>query len=101
MTAFTIRFSKAEVPLWAKRYAYADDTEVERIGERSRLAGFYTRQDFLTVCEWKTRGRPRRHYRRNSEEDVRRLTATALTSPDEEERITTLLGLWGGLCGVS
>lgn len=95
MRDFSIRFSKAEVPTWAKRYSYADDTEVERIGERSRLAGFYTRQDFLTVCEWKTRGRPRRHYQRNSEEDVRHLTAKALTSPDEEKRITTLQELHG------
>jgi hypothetical protein len=83
------------VPIWAKRYAYADDTQVQTIGERSRLAGFYTKQDFLTICEWKTRGRPRRHYQRNSEEDVRRLTAIALTTPDEKKRITTLLELHG------
>jgi hypothetical protein len=31
------------------------------IGARSRSAGYYTRDDFLDVCEWKTRGRPRRH----------------------------------------
>jgi len=95
MTEFAIRFAKSEVPIWAKRYGYADDTEVEEIGERSRLAGFYTRQDFLTVCEWKTRGRPRRHYQRNSEEDVRCLTGIALTSADEKKRITALLDLHG------
>ena len=95
MAEFAIRFPKAEVPKWGRRYSYADDTEVEKIGERSRLAGFYTRTDFLTVCEWKTRGRPRRHYQRNSEEDVRRQTAIALTTADEHTRMAALLELLG------
>jgi hypothetical protein len=95
MARFAIRFPKGEVSVWAKHYAYADDTEIEEIGVRSRLAGFYTRPDFLTVCEWKTRGRPRRYYQRNSEEDVSGLTAKALTSHDEKKRITTLLELDG------
>jgi len=47
------------------------------------LRGYYTRQDFLEICEWKTRGRPRRHYQRNSEEDVRLATAVALSTGDE------------------
>ena len=84
MAEFAIRFSKADLPMWANRYAYTDDAEVEKIGDRSRLAGFYTQQDSSTVCEWKTRGRPRRHYQRDSEEDVRRLTTTALTTADEK-----------------
>jgi hypothetical protein len=81
---------------WAQRYSYADDDdEVQQIGERSRRAGFYTREDFLSVCEWKTRGRPRRHYIRNSEEDVHRQTAIALTSSHEETRILSLIALHG------
>ncbi len=94
---FSIRFPKSEVLHWAKHYSYPDDdTEVREIGKRSRLAGFYTRGDFLRVCEWKTRGRPRRHYERNSEEDVRRQTAIALTSAhDEETRIRSLTALHG------
>jgi hypothetical protein len=64
---FSMKFSKTEVLNWAKRYSYADDTEVEEIGVRSKLTGFYTREDFFAVCAGKTRGRPRRHYRRNSE----------------------------------
>ncbi|MGD0775056.1 MAG: hypothetical protein ABSC05_19750 [Candidatus Solibacter sp.] len=87
----SIRFPKSEVLHWAKRYSYADDAEVLQIGERSRAVGFYTQKDFLIVCKWKTRGRPRRHYERNSEEDVLRQTAIALTSPDEETRILSLV----------
>jgi len=30
MTDFATRFSKGEVPIWAKRYAYADDTQVKK-----------------------------------------------------------------------
>jgi hypothetical protein len=82
-----MRFPKTEVLALADSYGYADDIEVQEIGVRSRMAGYYTRGDFLGVCEWKTRGRPRRHYQRNSEDDVRRVTAIALSSADEKTRI--------------
>jgi len=99
---FSIRFPKSEVAEWAKRYSYTqggdDDTGVLEIGERSRRAGYYTRADFLDVCEWKTRGRPRRHYQRNSEEDVRRVTAVSLSSADDETRLWSLVA--PGLRGV-
>jgi len=97
---FFIRFPKNDVPVWAKRYSYGEDERVIEIGVCSRSAGHYTRDDFLEVCEWKTRGRPRRHYQRNSEEDVRRVTARALSSPDEKTRIMSLIGAHGGLRGV-
>jgi len=101
MSEFALTFPKSEVPDWAKRYSYADDDRVLEIGERSRTAGYYTREDFLGVCEWKTRGRPRRHYQPNSEEDVRRVTAIALCSLEEKTRIVSLIGAHGGLRGVS
>jgi len=83
---------------WAERYVSTDDDRVLEIGDRSRKAGHFTREDFLEVCEWKTRGRPRRHYERNSEEDVRRVTALALSSADEPTRLWTLVA--PGLSGV-
>ena len=101
MTQFSIRFPKNEVPAWANRYSYGEDERVLEIGMRSRRVGYYTRDDFLEVCEWKTRGRPRRHYQRNSEEDVRRATTIALSSPEERTRIISLIGAEGGLHGVS
>lgn len=91
MPEFALRFPKAELSEWAKLYSYADDDRVLEIGERTRKAGYYTRDDFLDVCEWKTRGRPRRHYQRNSEDDVRRVTALALSSADEPTRLWTLV----------
>jgi hypothetical protein len=61
MPEFSLRFPKSELPAWAKGYAYVDDDRVLEIGERSRKAGYCTHEDFLEVCERKTRGRVRRH----------------------------------------
>jgi hypothetical protein len=101
---FSIRFPKSEVAQWANCYSYTqggdDDGRVLEIGERSRRAGYYTRDDFLEVCEWKTRGRPRRHYQQNSEEDVRRVTTIALSIADEKTRIWALVAPAPGLIGV-
>lgn len=91
MPEFFLRFPKADLPRWARRYSYADDKRVLEAGERARRAGYFTRDDFLEVCEWKTRGRPRRHYTRNSEDDVRRVTAQALSSTDDPTRLWTLV----------
>ena len=89
---FSIRFPKNEVMYWAKRYCdiQGDDADELKAGERASSAGFYTKRDFLLVCKWKTRGRPRRHYESNSEEDVRRQTAIAFTTLDEKTRIWSL-----------
>ena len=99
---FSLRFPKSELAEWANRYSYKQgdggDKRVLEIGERSRRAGYYTRDDFLEVCEWKTRGRPRRHYERNSEEEVRRVTFLTLSSADEATRIWTPVA--PGLRGV-
>ncbi len=96
--SFSLRFPKSELAKWANRYVGADDDRVLEVGRRSREAGYYTRADFLEVCEWKTRGRVRRHYERNKEDDVRRVTAKALSSPDEPTRLWTLVA--PGLAGV-
>jgi hypothetical protein len=101
MSQFSLRFSKSEVAAWAQRYSYTEDLPVLKIGMRSRNAGYYTRRDFLEVCEWKTRGRPRRYYQLNSRQDVRRATTIALSSTDEKTRMMSLIGSHGGLQGVS
>ena len=97
-TCFTLKFPKSEISSWANRYEHNDDDGVLEIGERSRSRGYYTREDFLEVCEWKTRGRPRRYYQQNSDEDIRRVTANALSATDETTRLWTLVA--PGLIGV-
>lgn len=101
MFQFCLRFPKDCISEWAERYPAADDSVVTEIGARSRSAGYYAKVDFLEVCEWKTRGRPRRHYQSNSDDTIRRITSTALSSPDERTRIVSLIGAHGGLRGVS
>jgi len=97
ITKFSMRFPKSKIPYWAERYCsnQGDDSAEVLAGDHARAAGFYTRDDFLLVCEWKSRGRPRRHYQRNSDEDVRRQSAIALTSGDESTRIWSLDTLRG------
>jgi hypothetical protein len=93
---FELRFKKDQIRYWAGKYDYrSGDADVLDIGARSRIAGYYTKDDFIKVCDWKTRGRPRRHYSANSEGDVREQTHIALTTPREELRITALTRLHG------
>jgi hypothetical protein len=55
-----LRFPLAEVPDWAARYAYADDTKVESIGDAAGRQGYYTRDQFLRAAKWKSpRSQPR------------------------------------------
>jgi hypothetical protein len=91
MSELSLKFPKADLPQWARCYSYADDEGVLKAGERARTAGHFTKKDFLEVCEWKTRGRPRRYYTRNSEDDISRVTALALSSTDEPTRLWTLV----------
>jgi hypothetical protein len=57
---FSMKFSKTEVLNWAKRYSYADDTEVEEIGVRSRQADglLYKRGFFRCLRGENTRKAP-------------------------------------------
>ena len=91
---FRLRFRQSEVMYWAARYAYADDAEVEAIGDRARERGWYTRDEFLTVARWKSpRSRPR--CEQNDESQVTAATQRALSSLDERQRIEALTQLHG------
>lgn len=66
---------------WADRYPERSDDEVlDRIGPRVRERGFYDREDFLSVGEWKS-PRPKKSMASNTDEMIRDVTATALTAP--------------------
>ena len=51
----TPRFELEDVRALAASYSYRDDTAAIEAGRRARVAGFYTREDFLMVCGWKKR----------------------------------------------
>ena len=54
MPTFALQFPIADVPGLAARYEYADDAEVLAIGQEARQRGFYSRDEFVRVCRWKT-----------------------------------------------
>ena len=89
MTAFALQFDPDKIDYWANRYEYKDDetraieTEVVPLIQGR---GYYTRQEFLRVCKWKS-DRPQRHCEKNSEEFVEAVTQTALNHSCEQLRI--------------
>jgi hypothetical protein len=101
--AFELRFPKQKVAEWAAQYRYRPgketscDEDMIRIGARTRAARHYTRDDFLQVCDWHTRGRARHYYLKNTEEQVHHHTGVALTATDEARRVSSLMlldGVW-------
>jgi hypothetical protein len=89
-----LQFDPAEITPLADRFPPGDDAPVAALGEAAALRGYYTRGEFLAVCEWKSpRSRPL--VAQNSRAAVTRATLRALASPDERDRIGALLELRG------
>jgi hypothetical protein len=95
MPAFEMQFPLEQVREYAARYAYQNDTEVIHIGQLARERGYYTRDEFLAVCRWKTpRSAPL--VALNSAESIEAATGVALSeSSTERERIKGLRSLQG------
>lgn len=91
---FALRFEPRLVRRYAARFGAGGDEGVEAVAARARENGLLTRDDFLTLCEWKSpRARPR--FESNSEEFVRAVTGVALTTPCEQLRVSALTLLDG------
>jgi hypothetical protein len=83
------------VPEYAARYAYEDDGEAIAIGQRARERGYYTRDEFVAVCRWKT-DRSAPLAARNTADDVETATRVALSDDrTERERMAALRQLNG------
>jgi hypothetical protein len=92
---FTLRFRPGEIARWARGYSYsAADQIVERLAARVRVRGHLTRAEFLRVCLWKSpRSQPR--CARNTAARIRKLTAIALATADDQAKIESLRSLAG------
>lgn len=91
---FALRFPPEEIAALAARFGSTDDTACEAAGAAARARGHYTREEFLTVCEWKTaRSRPK--VAGNAAATVEEATRRALASGDERERMEALISLNG------
>jgi len=91
---FKLRFPTSEIRSLAKRYRYQDDGDVRSIGRTAKLRGYFTRDEFLHLCRWKT-PRSKKRCAANSAEFVEEITATALSTRCEQLRIEILLLLRG------
>jgi len=92
---FELQFDPSMITRLAGRSEYQDDSGPLEAGRYARQRGFYTRDEFLTVCDWKTtRSRPR--VAGSADDAVHAATRTALASnSDERERMEALTTLEG------
>jgi thermostable 8-oxoguanine DNA glycosylase len=95
VTDFEPQFHPRLIPGLAARYEYEDDEEVITIGAAASQRGYYTLEEFRTVCRWKTK-RSQRHVLNNSRETVEEQTRIALSEEStERERMRALRSLNG------
>ena len=91
---FTLRFEAKDIPAWLAKYS--GDKELLAIGVIANKRGYYTYEQFRTVCDWKTRRRPHKHYDSNTPEQVAVQTYIALHKDTEErERMNALTQMKG------
>jgi hypothetical protein len=92
---FVLQFPIEEVRDYASRFPSTGDDDGLDLGKAVRARGYYTRDEFVTVCRWKTaRSAPR--VALNSSEDVERATRIALLETSTEaERMEALRSLHG------
>jgi len=91
-----LRFPSRQIRHWSSRYEANDlEREIEaQISPAVRASGFYSKDQFLALCRWKT-ARTQSRCRSNDEAFVRAITATALTTEHERLRIEVVTLLNG------
>lgn len=95
MPTFELQFPIDEIDVLAARFpAIDDDVRLHEVGIAVRARGYYTREEFIEVCAWKTvRSRPK--VSRNAEAAVVEATGAAIATEDEAARMAALLQLDG------
>ena len=94
MPAFELQFPLDEIDALAARFPAGDDGRLHEVGVAVLARGYYTREEFIEVCAWKTvRSRPK--VSGNTEAAVVRATGLAIGTEDESVRMTALLELDG------
>jgi len=94
MPTFELDFPIDEIAVLAARFPALDDARLHEVGVAVAARGYYTREEFIEVCAWKTvRSRPK--VSRNAEAVVVRTTGAAIATEDEAARMAALLELGG------
>jgi hypothetical protein len=93
MIAFALRFPLSDIGVWAEQYRAAMKLEervlISEVVPKARGRGRLTKAEFLAICYWKS-PRSQARCRRNDEDFVRSVTATALSTDNERLRIEVL-----------
>lgn len=92
---FRLRFKPSRIRYWAGRYHVdGEDELIARVRASVAKLGYFSQQDFLDTCRWKS-PRTRKRCESNSAEFIKAVTQTALSTNDERLRIEVLTLLSG------
>lgn len=95
MEPFNLRMPLEQVKNWACRYPCDEDSEViDVVAPQATGRGWLTKSEFMVLSDWKSK-RVRSRSQMNSEEIIRCVTQTALSTECEELRIRVLTLLQG------
>ena len=93
---FKLRFPEAQIPRWTGRYSYtANDGDLRDVLRPAVLnRGCLTKDEFLEICEWKTK-RSKSLCARNDAFTIETVSRAALATSDEALKINLLRTLAG------
>ena len=95
MPAWVLQFPIEKTRSYASRFPSGNDDAVLAMGEAARGRGHYTRDEFISVCKWKSE-RSRSHAARNTAQAIEAATRVALSEAStERERLNALRSLHG------
>lgn len=95
MIPFQLQFDPAEIPSLAAQFDYPqDEAFFKEMRPNVDQRGYFTKAEFLKVCEWKTM-RSKSLVDQNSESDIAAITKVCLSTDNERLRIGSLLLLDG------
>ncbi|WP_155253213.1 hypothetical protein [Bradyrhizobium japonicum] len=92
---FVLRFPVEMIPALAAAHVEDDDERRAFAAGRRIAAGSRARDDFMSIFEWKTRGRGRSRPARNSDVEIRDALDLAMAARTERSAIAVLSGLVG------
>jgi hypothetical protein len=93
---FKLRFAEGQISQWADRYSYtANDGALKDVVRPAVLArGYLKRNEFLDICEWKTK-RSKSRCAQNDEFTIRTISQAAFATNDECIKMDLLRTLAG------
>ena len=95
MPEWALQFPIEETRSYAARFPSGNDDAALAMGKAARGRGHYTRDEFISVCKWKSE-RSRSHAARNTAQAVEAATRVALSEAStERDRIDALRSLHG------